>query len=326
MSANIRSTVRPYADRIGAGGLLRKSWTEVTLLGERLQRLGRWQPGPNETILLAGSGRSGTTWLADLLTTGTRVQPIFEPLLPRLNEGVRKLTGWNRTDGIVRSFYLRPEGEYPEWHSLLKLIFTARYRSYWTDHERKAWFPKAYLIKEIRGNLMLGYIYRHFQPKIVYVVRHPCAVIASRLRVNWPADVSDILSQEELVEDHLVQWIGEIEKEQDSLGAHAVWWMVENLVASRQLATVPHCKMLFEDLRGRPSETFPALFDYIGADYSPERIMAVADNPSRMTSKSVGHDSADSYINSWKRFLDTESQKRILKWADRAGMQELDAG
>ena len=56
-----------------------------------------------------------------------------------------------------------------------------------------------FLIKEIRANLMLGYLYDHFQPKIIYLVRHPCAVTYSRTFMNnFGADVNDILSQEEL--------------------------------------------------------------------------------------------------------------------------------
>ena len=37
--------------------------------------------GPERTVLLAGSGRSGTTWLAELLTDA-RTRLLFEPLHP----------------------------------------------------------------------------------------------------------------------------------------------------------------------------------------------------------------------------------------------------
>lgn len=193
LSGRVRSAVKPYADQVGVGSFLRQSWVESHRLGEYMRRWTGWRPAPQDAILLAGSGRSGTTWLTDILTTGTRIQQIFEPLIPLWNENVCKLTGWDRLGPHSWSWYLPPDSSQPEWFELLHQVLTGRYRNYWTDYYRTCFFPDRFLIKEIRANLMLGYIADKFHPKIIYVIRHPCAVVESRLAVGWHADVADIL-------------------------------------------------------------------------------------------------------------------------------------
>src|SRR5512143_1091080 len=102
--------------------------------------------------------------------------------------------------------------------------------------------------------MMMGYIYRKLRPHIIYLVRHPCSVIASRLTmpVPWVASVDDLLAQEQLVEDYLRPWLGDIEKEKSLLGAHAIWWAVENRVARDQLAAIPHIKVFYEEIATSP--------------------------------------------------------------------------
>jgi len=79
------------------------------LLGERLQYLVRDRPEPSEAIVVAGSSRSGSTWLADLLCSVPGIQQIFEPL--------RELPRWLPVGAPAypKTCYLRPEGRYPDW-------------------------------------------------------------------------------------------------------------------------------------------------------------------------------------------------------------------
>ena len=225
-----RKTVRSIVDPLGLGKFTRQAFVEFNLIGERILFCIKERPHPSESIFVAGSSRSGTTWLDELLFTVSGIQEIFEPLHPVRNHRVRELTGWGTTGRFycgVNNYYLRPEENYPEWYAHWNDIFSGTFRNFGTDAKRVSYFPSKYLIKEIRANLMLGYLYDHFQPKIIYLVRHPCAVTYSRLMNNFGADVNDILSQEELVEDYLRPWIGKIEREKDRLGALAVWWQLK---------------------------------------------------------------------------------------------------
>ena len=49
------------------------------------------------------------------------------------------------------------------------------------------------LVKDIRVNGLLGWIDKNFHCSIVYIIRHPCAVIASRLKLKWETHIEAFL-------------------------------------------------------------------------------------------------------------------------------------
>jgi hypothetical protein len=136
------------------------------------------------------------------------------------------------------------------------LELTGRSRTYWTDTARTSFFPRRYLIKEVRVSLMLGYLHDQFHPRIAYLSRHPCAIVASRIGLGWRLDLNNLLSQEELVEDHLSPWLARIERARSNpVATHAIWLAVENRVASQHLSTRPHSHAYYEHLM-EPEATF----------------------------------------------------------------------
>ncbi|MFN2166915.1 MAG: hypothetical protein ACK2U9_11730, partial [Anaerolineae bacterium] len=209
---------------------------QARILTERTANAFGHKPQPLAAVVLTSSSRSGSTWLADMLSTAARLQQIFEPLHPRYDPTISSLTGFDARRDHVCSYYLRASGDYPEWHRWWQAVLAGRQRSAWTDAVPTVWFANGYLVKVIRANLMLGYVHDRFQPRLIYLVRHPCAVVQSRLALGWKADVRVLLEQEALVEDYLRPWIAWIENETDPAGAHALWWAVENLVAQSELA------------------------------------------------------------------------------------------
>lgn len=293
-------------------------------LGEQMGGRFRPRPKPSDAILLAGSGRSGTTWLAALLASHSRTQVIFEPENPSWTKEVRPLTGWGPSLN-VRSFYITAHAQSAEWFQFWERALSGGVRNGFTDRLRTSWFPNRYLVKVIRANLMLGYIYDNFRPMVVYCMRHPCAVVASRIALGWVADVRDILAQETLVEDHLRPWLGLIEREKDGLGAQAVWWAVENMMAMKSLEGIPHRLALFERLCLAPENEVTRL----RRDLRIRRVAnfgRVIARPSSTSNQEAGYQSAIDRLSQWKRKLDNESQRRILAWAHRLGVVVYDTG
>jgi hypothetical protein len=314
--------LKDWVDQWGVGGWLRQVIVEARLIGERAKFVVTHRPEPANAIVLAGSGRSGTTWIGNVLCALKGVQPIFEPLFPPWNETVREITGWDTSNPYFRAVYLRDRGNYREWRQLWYQILTGRHRNYWTDYQRETYFPNRFLIKEVRANMMLAYLYQQFKPRIVYVLRHPCAVIYSRLVAQqpWHADVRDLLSQEELVVDYLTPWIAEIEKEKDLVGTHAVWWAVENLVALQQLANIPHYFVHFEELVLNPKEILQPLIAWLGYEKLPPKVMKILSQPSRMSNRNLVYRDTRDRLSYWQHHLSIEDQRRIITWADRVGL------
>lgn len=298
---------------------------ETRLLGERLQFLVQPRPEPHTAILLAGPGRSGTTWLADVIASASGVQQIFEPLL--FNPHVYDLADWSppSVETYLRLYYLRPDGDYPGWHELLNRILRGRYRTYLTDTERSSFFPKRYLIKEVRANLMLGYIHDHFQPSLIYLMRHPCAVIASRMRLHWQVDLDELLGQEELVADYLSDWVGDVERARTNpVASHAIWWAVESAVAACNLATRPHYPVFYERLLVEPQTQMKALLDWLDLDIHAIPL-PLLERKSRTTWNDQPQPQSpelEQRLGSWRKRLNQKEQSQILDWAHRLGVSE----
>jgi hypothetical protein len=304
----------------------KRALVELAMLGERARFALLGRPDPSSAILVAGSGRSGTTWLMSVLSSAGGVQPIFEPLFPVASPEARRLTGFRGHDRrYLSSHYLRPGGEYPQWQRFLGNVLSGKIRSYWTDFERASVFPRRFAIKLIRANLMLGYIHDHLRPSIVYITRHPCAVVSARVRLGWRSAVADILRQDALIEDHLRPHADRIALETDPLGTHAVWWAVENLVAATELATRPHYRLTYEELCLRPVEVARDLARWLEIRL-PQRLESIVERPSRLSRRTRRELTVEERLSLWKKELDADGQRRVLSWTRRLGVEEYDEG
>lgn len=318
----IRKIAKSLATPLGLEGTLRRGYVELMRSGERLRFALRGEPEASSAIVLAASGRSGTTWLADVLSRAARAQHVFEPLEPRSIPAVRALTGWGE-EPRIRAWYLRAEEASPQWLRFWEDVLRGRVRNYWTDYKRTALLPRRFLVKVIRANLMLGFVHESFAPVILHMVRHPCAVIASRLQGRWQADVRDLLCQDALVEDFLRPWLPEIEAERDALGAHAVWWAVENAVAVRQLVGRGHHRVFYEDLQLAPRRQMQQLLSALDLD-APSPAYASLVRPSRTTSYESLGTTAAQRLSRWRSLLGSKECRRILAWAKRFDLDWYD--
>jgi hypothetical protein len=310
--------------RMGLEPAYRSAYVESRLLGERLKFLFANRPSPESAILVTGSGRSGTTWIADVLCHSIRgLQLIFEPLHPAFNAQVRALVGSNVDEKRLRSLYLRAGEDNPEWESLWRQILTGRMRNYLTELERTAFFPRRYLVKAIRANLMLGFVYDHLRPRVLYAMRHPCAVVQSRMQVGWQVRVEDILCQQALVDDYLHPWVDDITRECDPVGIHAVWWAVENMVALRELTERPHHIVTYEALSLSPRQEFQEILHSLGFPLA----IACADSIqqlSRVTDAAGFQMEVPQRLAAWQSYFTLEQQRRILDWAWKLGITVYD--
>lgn len=287
--------------------------------GEMLRFAVSGRPPASAAIVVAGVGRSGSTWLADLLAAAPGLQEIFEPLHPEHNAEYRRLLGLRSGDAQqYKRAYLTADGHWPQWDNLLEKALTGRIRSYRTDYHRSRFWPRRFVVKLIRANMMLGYLYERFRPRIVFLTRHPCAVVMSRLqrvRSPWYADAASLLADEALVADFLQPWLHLVEQERDLLGAHAVWWAVENAVARRDLQQRPHHLVFYEALCLHPFEILGTLYRDLGfANFMVSQ--AFVRHPSRVTA-AANYEDMLAWLGLWQQKLSAEDQRRILQWAER---------
>ena len=74
--------------------------------------------------LIAGSGRSGTTWILDVLTQVNGMRPIFEPLHPTAVPAAASFANQ----------YIDPDRKMLELKQFLDGVFNGELHSLWTDY------------------------------------------------------------------------------------------------------------------------------------------------------------------------------------------------
>lgn len=294
---------------------------------ERLALRIKGRPDLRSTIVVAGSGRGGTSWLAELLATAPGMQIIFEPLHPGR---VPAPGGLNALDGsreLLESPYLRPDGassyENERWERFFQRALAGEVRNWWTDQERRHLFTWRYAVKLIRANLMLAWLHECFGCPIILIVRHPCAVVRSRLVRGWSAPVEWLLNQPVLMEDYLHPHAALIRAARDDLERHAVLWAVETLVALRQMDGREGMLVFYETLCAQPVEQMRRLCARFGLPFSTrmERQMQkqslVKDGRGVVVPKEY-------MIGRWQRDMSTTDRDKILGIARAFGLSLYD--
>lgn len=278
-------------------------------------------PDASRSILVAGAARSGTTWVAEILASDGRCRIMFEPFQSRL---VEQFSNFNYFQ------YMRPGAEDDELVSYSKTVFTGAIRHRWIDRQVNVILPEWRLVKDIRVNLFLRWLSLRFpEVPIAFVVRHPCAVVLSRLGLGWDTDrdIAHFLEQPDLVADHLADHIDLICRLETPEEKHAVVWCISNLVPLRQFPRGTLNLFHFEDLVNHPDTEIPRLFQSLGR--SPvEATSARLDRPSATTTGRSAAMTGANRVTSWKKTLAPRQVDRILAVVSAFGMDELydDAG
>lgn len=184
----------------------------------------------NGCVLIGGSGRSGTTWLTELVAgrSGTRV--VFEPFKPGVSDHSDQF--W------YRQFMSLRDNNHPSADAV-KAILKAEYRSRWTDRYNAHFVYEHRVIKAIRANLSLAWIERHCpHTRLAFVIRNPIDVVASQARGGWPLNLPKLVQQEDLVTEFLEPFLPLIEACKEGYQADLVHWCIENHVPLRQFASL----------------------------------------------------------------------------------------
>jgi sulfotransferase family protein len=247
--------------------------------------------GGESTVFLAGSGRSGTTWLSELINYRGDFRYIFEPF-------------WKKKVPICTQFnkrqYLKGEGIYPEFFSSASRIVNGKFRNAWTDRGNRRRFYFKRLVKEIRANLFLYWLHNQFQEMpVIFLMRHPCAAVNSKLKMGWDWDVSELLKQKKLVDDFLYPFKDIINSADSAFENLILLWCIENYVPLKQFDEGELFVVFYEELVLYPEREINRIFNYLGLDVKPD-VFDRVNNPSALSRKDSAIYTGKNIIESWK--------------------------
>jgi hypothetical protein len=267
-----------------------------------------------KTIMIAGTPRSGTTWLAQILAKLLHYRLIFEPWYP---ERVPEYSSFSLRQ------YVRPEDDAPAFRSFSERVLTGHISNAWTDLWNRSLLARGRIVKEVRANLFLKWIRNNFpQVPILYIIRHPCAVAHSWTKMGWgKMDVECMLSQELFVRDYLERYMGIFEKAKTGTAKCAFLWCIDQIVALSTMKYDDWLVTAYENLWRDPSNEVKRIMNYVHARYDESQIDDLVRTPAPTVRAGSAIITNRDPLESWRTELTEQQVGDIL---DIVGAFSLD--
>ncbi len=266
------------------------------------------------TIFLAGTGRSGTTWISDIINYRNEYRYMFEPFYP---DNVK----------ICRNFryrqYIRPDNRDKRFLEPAMLILSGKIRNFWIDSYNRKFIAEKRLIKDIRAHLLLKWMFANFPGiKIILLFRHPCAVACSKLKLKWGDHLEEIFSQDELVEDFLKPFENEVNKRNDIFEKYILLWCIENYIPLKQFNKDEIHLTFYENFCINPGDELQRLYSFLNKGFD-EKANINFKTPSLLSRKESAIITGDSLIGSWKKHITNEQVKRAFDILTLFGLEKI---
>jgi hypothetical protein len=268
----------------------------------------------SRTVFLAGTGRSGTTWIQEIINHNNTYRIMFEPFH---SQKIELIKNWHyrqyiRSDDLDEKF-LKPASA----------ILSGNIRHEWIDAHNRKLVARKRLIKDIRAQLFLKWMKQNFpEIPIIFLIRHPCAVANSRLKLKWQTHLPVYLAQEHLKADFLNPFREDIENAGDQFEKHIFSWCIENYIPLGQFSRGDILLLFYENLCTRPHEEIKSIFSFIGDNFSSKSLNLIH-RPSALSRKESAINTGADLIDSWRKNINADMIKRALRICTLFGMNAL---
>lgn len=299
--------------------------------------------------VITGSGRSGTTWILDALAAANNMRTVFEPM----KTVTRRVPSYENA-------YLPRGHSADDLEAFLHQVFAGHFHSIWTDYrvlpERLSPFPpnvhswgsfkglirrfetlirnrqfysKQFgnpfiLVKFIRANLMIEWLQEKFNAKVIFVMRHPGAVIESQLRLggdSWdPYKRLAYYQNSPLFMRDLGERYGTfLEKSLTPAQANTLIWCIENQYPLERASPAGYAVFTYEQLMAQPQQQWARVCDALQLSATPDD--AVLNRPSQQASDAWKTQStASSSESRWMKRLEKNESAQIQDLLDELGV------
>ncbi|MGD8982445.1 MAG: sulfotransferase domain-containing protein [Desulfobacteraceae bacterium] len=274
------------------------------------------------TVFLSGVGRSGTTWVSNIINYKNEYRYIFEPFVAaRVEEA--SIFEYHQ--------YIRPASSDPKFlNAATKILCGSLKRNWWVDSANSKIFVTKRLIKDIRTNLMLKWINTNFPSiPIILLLRHPCAVTNSWLCLNWGkealgtrTDLEICLSQQELIEDFLGPFKKTIIGTENDFEKHILLWCILNYVPLKQFKEGQIHLAFYEEFCEKPMSEINRLFSFLNKDIDRSVIKNLS-KPSLQSRKDSEIFSGKKVIDGWRKNISREQIKRAVNILSLFGLDSI---
>jgi hypothetical protein len=278
---------------------------------------------PSKNIVITGSPRSGTTWLAEILSKKKGSFMLFEPL---------SLTGVKRVKEIGFDWrqHIPEDAKWTEAEHYFTDLLNGKHLTPWMlSHSDKNKLKDAnyFILKFVRANLLLPWFIKNFKPQKlpIYIVRNPLSVVASQMSLDWKNtanhfEVSKSKFSNELYGPY-ANVLGKINSTEEHLTAK---WCIEN----RYLLAHPNnnknwISCTYENLLMNPEIELKNIHKRLDMEFTTD-VLTNIQSPSKSSYKDANsYETEKIGLDIWKQKLSDEQKNNCLKIISQMGMESI---
>ena len=273
------------------------------------------------TVFISSMGRSGSTWLSELINYKNEYREIFEPFNPNVVQNLKKFE-------YIQ--YLRPTEKDKVFYKNIKDIICGKIKHRWTDKFNKKFLSNKRIVKDIRTNLLLGWLSKNFpEMPIILLFRHPLAVVTSFLRKDWVKetygkrkDIETILPQKHLIKDYLKSYEKEINKSIGSFEEYIYLWCILYYIPLKQFRNNNIYLIFYENLCVNPENEIKKLFEYLKKPYD-KTVLKKIKKPSEMADNNSAIISGNNLISNWKKYVSKNQIKSAISILNKFNLDKI---
>ena len=294
-------------------------------LGNRaLDAYGAWRArryDVENTIVVACTGRGGSTWLAQIIASLPRHHLLWEQLHWRTNPRCQKY-------GFGEPIYLTAERATREQEQFVRQILTgqtlpsaintSRYFQPW-DLIR----VRAYVAKFVTANMLLPWIVETFGVRAVFMIRHPCAVVASQMEHGRWDEVGKSFCEHPVLFDEYPRLGKTFESIHGTEDVLAFNWAVQNIIPVSHPRPRPWITTTYEGLLENGMEETARIFRDLGEPV-PGRAESMLNRSSATTEGGGNPHRNENQLTKWRDRLSSTQIDRILRVVHDAGITLYD--
>jgi hypothetical protein len=237
------------------------------------------------SILICGSGRSGTTWLGEVVNSGNKFRTIFEPFHPH------RVRTW--MDYPHRCYLPVGNTDQSVFRDVSRIL-SGQIRDKWSATHNTKLFSSQRIIKEISMNNSLPYLKKKFPKlKMIFLHRNPFDVARSRIKLGWHkesdptviTDLSVFVKQPLLMNDFLHPFQGIFEDGTlTDIEREIAFWCGENYIPLNHMQEDDmFITVSYDSLIAWPLREYTRIFEFLNLK-TPIDLINRVDIPSTTSS------------------------------------------
>jgi hypothetical protein len=270
---------------------------------------------PSRAALLLGSGRSGTTWLGEMLARQSGSRFLFEPYHPNRSPLERPVP-----------LFLVPDDDDPATRLAASRVLEGRVRSRGVDQVVTARMSRSRIVKDVHASNLLPWFRGSFPAvPIVYVVRHPIPTAISHLRAGGFYGLAEYIAapeNRELAESSPVApWLAAFDEyngHSEPLVRQVAEWCLENAYPLSFLGDNHESLAFYESVVLQPEAELKRLGELCASAVGEPRT-------DRLTAEDIRKPSAKDWFGTAAKAQEGRDWKRIVGgWRTKVSPAEVE--